>query len=136
MSVTLNKTFHSQVDTYLDSIREDKCCTVIALAIVTGEPLDKCFKFMSLCGREDRKGMSSKKLEVAFLKSKKYKFIHRKFEKPKTIKQFVKDHSVGTYYVCVRGHAFAIIDGVVFDHTDKPLRRIKEAWRVYKKECN
>lgn len=119
---------------YLKNINEDNCCTVIALAIVTGEPLDSCFRYMSLFGRVPRKGMYIEETKFALSKSKKYKFIFREFEKPMTIKSFCKEHPKGKYYVRVSGHILAIIDSVVYDHSDRPLRRITHAWRVYNKE--
>lgn len=132
-SPTLNTTFHEQSKDFVKSIREDNCCTVKALAVVTGEPLDKCFEFMRLNGRITRRGMTTHQIKEALSKSKKYTFVYRNFEKPITINQFCKQYPVGSYYVCVRGHAFSIIDGVVYDFIDKPLRRIRNAWRVYVK---
>lgn len=43
---------------------------------------------------------------------------------------FAKKHPTGTFYVLVDGHALAIINGEIVDHTDKPKRRVKYAWRI------
>lgn len=43
---------------------------------------------------------------------------------------FSKKYPRGKYYILVKGHALAVIDGEVVDHTDKPKRRIRYAWRV------
>lgn len=48
-----------------------------------------------------------------------------------TIKEFTIKHPNGRCFVVVRGHALAIIDGVVYDHSEKPRRQIQAAWRVY-----
>lgn len=43
---------------------------------------------------------------------------------------FCKKHPRGKYYILVKGHALAIINGEVVDHTDKPKRRIRYAWKI------
>jgi len=50
---------------------------------------------------------------------------------PKTLlSQFVKDHNVGHYIVHVRGHLFALCDGVVFDWTLAGRRKVLGYWKV------
>lgn len=44
---------------------------------------------------------------------------------------FCKAHPTGRYWVFVKGHALAVIDGVVHDHSDKPRRMVQKAYRVY-----
>ena len=51
-------------------------------------------------------------------------------ERQMTLSTFCKNYPTGTYYVLVDRHALAIIDGEVIDHTDKPKRRIKQAWQI------
>lgn len=48
-----------------------------------------------------------------------------------TIKKFCQSHPEGRYWVFVRGHALAVIDGVVYDHSHRPSRQITCAYRVY-----
>lgn len=43
---------------------------------------------------------------------------------------FSKKYPKGKYYILVKGHALAVIDGEIVDHTDKPKRRVRYAWRV------
>jgi hypothetical protein len=43
---------------------------------------------------------------------------------------FAKKHPRGKFYILVKGHALAIIDGEIVDHTDKPKRRVYYAWKV------
>ena len=43
---------------------------------------------------------------------------------------FAKKHPRGRFYILVKGHALAIIDGEIVDHTDKPKRRVYYAWKV------
>lgn len=50
------------------------------------------------------------------------------------VSNFVKAHPQGRYYCLSRGHAFAIIDGVVWDHTYRPRAQILHAVRIYLEE--
>ena len=47
-----------------------------------------------------------------------------------TLSTFTKKFNKGRYYVLVKGHALAVIDGEIVDHTDKPKRRIRYAWKI------
>jgi len=47
-----------------------------------------------------------------------------------TLSTFSKKYPRGKYYILVKGHALAIINGEIVDHTDKPKRRIRYAWKV------
>lgn len=54
-----------------------------------------------------------------------YKGKWGKIEREMTIQTFLKNNPEGSYFVLVRGHAFAVKDGVVYgNHTDaKQLRK-------------
>jgi len=43
---------------------------------------------------------------------------------------FCKKYPRGKFYILVKGHALAIIDGEIVDHTDKPKRRVYYAWKI------
>jgi len=45
-----------------------------------------------------------------------YLGIARHDEKPVTLKQFIKDNPKGVYYITVKSHALAVIDGVIVDN--------------------
>lgn len=47
-----------------------------------------------------------------------------------TLSTFAKKFKRGKFYILVKGHALAIINGEIVDHTDKPKRRINFAWKV------
>jgi hypothetical protein len=47
-----------------------------------------------------------------------------------TLSTFAKKFKRGKFYILVQGHALAVIDGEIVDHTDKPKRRIRYAWKV------
>lgn len=67
--------------------------------------------------------------------------ISFKYEKTRqyTLRRFVREYPVGKFIIGVRGHALAIIDGVIQDWNgifDNPsdLRRIDGAWQVLDKQ--
>ena len=49
----------------------------------------------------------------------------------KTLNQFVKRYPKGRFHVTVRGHALAVIDGVVYDWKHSGKRRIVGAWEIH-----
>jgi len=106
-------------------------CTVRTLAITTKTPYLRAFAILSNAGRKRNRGFHIQK----FLKTNKrvcnHFFRKLSFRNPITVNKFVKRYPKGTYYVLIRGHVFAIIDGTVYDVIQpKPGQRIKVAWRV------
>ena len=51
-----------------------------------------------------------------------------------TIGKFIQDHPIGRFFVLVKGHACAIVDGVLYDmpgyNREGHQRRIEMAWEV------
>jgi hypothetical protein len=47
-----------------------------------------------------------------------------------TTKAFCESHRQGHYLVFVRGHAFALCDGVVFDWTYRPRAKVRCYWQL------
>lgn len=117
--------------------RERNDCTVIAFAIVFKVTYAEAHKHMKeRCGRMNRKGVISKTVLPPSLPD--VRFRVRSFNKESgnatTLGRFIKDHPVGRYYVCVRGHALAVVDGVVYDYYYGPKRQVKWAMRVHLEE--
>jgi len=113
--------------------KDTNSCTVVALACVTGNTWSECNQYLSKYGRRYRKGMTRQMQENAFkgftkfvVKNSPYTYKNRI-----TIGQFIKKHPIGKFYCCVRGHAFAIIDGVLYDHSEKLRRQITFSYRFY-----
>ena len=105
-------------------------CTVIALASVTGLPYEEAHSIAKEAGREDNRGFQSSKL----IKHFNLKFGRKQFRKIKrstiTVQKFCKKYPEGHYFVRKRGHAYAVINGSVWDRVDpKPRERILEAWK-------
>lgn len=124
-------------NTEYDSVRrqlgEINDCTVTAWAKVFDCPYSKAHFYMKRFGRHHRKGMTRKQIKNAFDSVKKAKIKEGPYSASNRIcvSHFCKNHPKGRYYVLVRGHAFAIIDGVVYDYYDGPRRQITYAVRVY-----
>lgn len=117
--------------------RERNDCTVIAFAIIFKVTYDKAHRHMKeSCGRVNRKGIRTKNVLPPSIPH--VKFRVRSFNKESgnatTLGRFIKDHPVGRYYVCVRGHALAVVDGVVYDYYYGPKRQVKWVMRVYLEE--
>lgn len=123
---------------------EKNDCTVKALAVSLAIPYDQAYLYAKQrLNRRRNVGPTAKVLQRAFsfdssfneLKGKALKTTYkqvdgRMLDREMTIGTFAKMYSSGTYYIVVRGHALVVKDGIVFDHSDKPKRRIKMAWKV------
>lgn len=105
-------------------------CTVIALAATTGLSYDVAHSIAEAAGRKKNKGFKSEKL-IKFFSKKQGSTQFRKVKRSAiTVQKFCKNYPTGRYYVRKRGHAYAIVDGIVIDQTKpKPRERILEAWQ-------
>lgn len=83
-------------------------------------------KIAKIAGRKDRRGFYSEELiQVA---KDNYKLNYNRIQvKPMTVATFCKKYTKGSYYCQKRGHAFAVIDGICYDHT-KGGSRVKKVW--------
>jgi hypothetical protein len=123
---------------------ETNDCTVKALAVSLDIPYDQAYLYaMRSFNRKRNTGPSPNVLKRAFSSDKAftefqskalkttYKQVDgRMLDREMTIGTFVKTYPSGTYYVVVSRHALVIKNGIVYDHSDKPKRRIKLAWKV------
>ena len=113
---------------------EKNDCTVIAFAIIFNMSYDDAHLHLKeKCGRKNGKCLMSMTTIPSSLSGVKYRI--RSFSKEDgnqiTLERFVKEHPVGKYYVCVRGHALAVVDGVVYDYYHGPKRKVKWVMKVY-----
>ncbi len=118
-------------------MKEFNCCTVVTLACVTGCTFERAHHHMKHQGaRPPRRGMTRECQEKAFSKLQTFKVKKGLYSKDNriTISQFLKKHPKGKFYCASRGHAFAIIDGVLYDHSDKPRRQITFSYRFYNED--
>ena len=117
----------------IKAAKDTNSCTVVTLSCVTGNTWEQCNQYLRKYGRRYRKGMFRHQQEEAFKGFTKFVVKESPYSNSNriTIGQFVKKHPVGKFYCCSRGHAFAIIDGVLYDHSDKLRRQITFAYRFY-----
>ena len=114
--------------------KEKSNCTVVALCVSTALPYDHCLKISQKAGRKTAKRFCSKKLVEYFNKNSQAQFVPVKLRKPLTIQKFCKRYSKGSFYARKRNHAFAIVDGDVFDMPGDATPRsiVKNAWKLKK----
>lgn len=107
-------------------------CAVRAVAIACELPYADAHKKLKAHGRKDGKTTYG---FVAFV-DKKIK-TEKKLKPAKkkaslgTLATFIKTNPKGTFIACKRGHAFAVIDGIVHDSFKvKPGSHVKMAWKI------
>ena len=103
---------------------EARDCTVRALAAVKDMQYDQAHAALAAAGREPRRGMSLEQLKPAYLAAGGGGFIRRS-DRP-TLASFLRDQPAGKYIVLVRGHVFALVDGVQIDMEKNGAR--KRVW--------
>lgn len=115
-------------------MNETNDCTVVAFATVFNTEYGKAWNFLrTQVGRQSRKGLLHSLTCLIPTKLVKTRYAVGPYSRKNriTVKQFCEKHPEGRYFVCSRGHAFAIIDGVVHDFKHGPRRQIVYAFRVY-----
>lgn len=108
-------------------------CTVRAWANCFDAPYENAYIWMKNHGRKRNKGMTLDEIKRALNSCKKAKIKFGPYGKKEriTVKQFCTKHPVGRYYICSKGHAFCIKNGIVHDYYYGPGRWITFAARVY-----
>lgn len=115
-------------------IKDKGPCTVITWANVFECSPMVAREYLSKHGyRLGRGGMSASQIISALSSVKKSTVVRGPYTKQNQLrlKDFIELHPSGRYYVLVRGHALAVIDGVVYDHTEGLGRIVTHAFRVY-----
>ena len=114
-------------------IQDHSNCVVIGFAIVTGVPYIQADEIAVKTKRKRNKGHYPEKM-VNYAKRKyKMKFLKLRFTSI-TLKKFLEKYKEGRYYVQTRKHAYAILDGVIHDHSHndnlhRPGHHIKKAYK-------
>lgn len=112
-------------------VGEQRDCTVRALATVAGVEYDKAHLVMTGLGRKKNCGVYFKQRAQKAFKS--LGLNARCVRRSGSLERLVRDFPTGRLYVLVRGHAFAVVDGVVHDNwTQSGRRHIKQAWLISK----
>jgi len=109
-------------------IQEKGDCTIRALAISAGIPYEYAHKIGREAGRKNKKGFNPEKL-LKYAKREYGITYKKKRYKSVTIQRFIRENPVGRYYVATNVHAFAIINGTIYDTgLNRPLQRLEEAY--------
>ncbi len=129
-----NPYFTKEVMDVVEREKDYNNCSVVALHVVTGKPYKECYDFMKTFRKSKSKRVSLKGVEDSLTRQKgvSVKMLEYSTSNKISIKKFVESYPEGTYYCQSHGHAFAIVDGVLFDHSDKPRRMIFKAMQVSK----
>lgn len=109
-------------------IKEKNDCTIRALAVSACIPYELAHKIGKEAGRQNGRGFFP---DVLLKRAKNHYGIKYKKKRYKsvTIQRFVRENPVGRYYVATNNHAFAIINGAIYDNgLNRPLQRIEEAY--------
>lgn len=114
------------------AMKETNDCTVKAFAVVFDTTYEKAHAHLKVnCGRQNRKGIISRDVLSQSIKKTKHKVGPYSKTNRITLGKFIEKHNQGRFYVCVRGHALAVIDGVIYDYKEGLRRQVTWAMRVY-----
>ncbi|MDD5151122.1 MAG: hypothetical protein PHC28_11725 [Flavobacterium sp.] len=107
------KTYEEFNESYVD---ERRCTAIVINSIAKYYGLDTIIKDGELAPLD---GISTiARLKQAGLKVK--NVLDQEYI-GKTLKSFVKNHPIGVFYVGIRGHALAVIDGKLIDSSNKGI---------------
>lgn len=113
--------------------KDSKFCSVVTFMYVFNTSYDKAHSYLARYGRKKNLGMLREQIKNALEGVRNSKVKYGPYTKTNRISlgEFCKRHPEGRYYVLVRGHALAVIGGIVHDCWHKPRRQVTGAWRVY-----
>jgi hypothetical protein len=116
-------------------IKDNNNCTICALSTAAGIPYNEAYEIGKKAGRKNGRGFYTAKLMET---ARKNGVDYRKIKTGgMTIQKFLQKYPEGRYVVNRRGHAFAIIDGTIYDHLEnKPMQRIVGIWQVESKRLD
>lgn len=108
---------------------EKNDCTVRALVSASGATYAKCHRALEKAGRQRRKGAPLALLIEEF-KIDGF-FFEEVVSEPITIRKFLNAFPDGRYLCRIAKHAFAVVEGVVWDTARlRAGARITRAWQV------
>ena len=108
------------------------CCSVATLSCVTDLSFNHCNLYLRRFGRRHRKGMPMTEVIKSLEMFTRYHVEDLGYHHGEriTLGRFLKLYPKGRYYCCVREHSFAVIDGVVYDHSLGLRRQIVMAYQI------
>ena len=125
----LERTIRTDGGLSLSGIKDKNNCTIRALSIACGIPYEEAFLIGKEAGRKTGHGFYTQKL---MKQARKNGIDFKKMNyKSITLQKFMDLGLVGRFIVKRRGHAFAIISGVIHDGIlNPPMSRLTEIYKV------
>lgn len=125
-----NKTLFKYIrpDGYENETRD---CTVITLSLVSNINYTQIHTAFKNAGRKNGKGVYSQKIIQKVCHS--LNLEAKQVKRSGTINKLVSLYPKGRLYCLKRGHAFALINGIVYD-VNKLNSHIKGAWLIKNKK--
>jgi len=116
-------------------IKDNNNCTICALSTAAGIPYNEAYEIGIKAGRKNGKGFPTIKLmQTAIENGIK---INRIISDRITVQKFLAKYPTGRFIVRRRNHAFAIINGIIYDHLkNRPLQRITDIWEIESKRLD
>lgn len=106
--------------------QERRDCTVRALAIAARLSYDTAHAILASCGRKTKRGPKSSRYNTFMARRN-----GRALKRSGSVGKFAELHPNGRFIIHVRGHAFALVDGVAYDTMEvSPQRHVKRAWMI------
>lgn len=118
-------------------------CSVKALAIVKNIPYQDALGYArDSFKRQPNKGVTLTNITKGFLQDDSITTLNgreiktyynnqgKMVERSMTVGTFAKTYNKGKYFVVVRKHALAIVDGVIIDNNEGLRRPVQKAWRA------
>lgn len=95
-------------------------CTVRAIATALGTDWDTVFLGLAVVGFFIHDMPSANRVWGAYLRKKGFKrhFLGENCPDCYTVRDFCKDHPIGTYILAIDGHVVTVIDGNYYDSWD------------------
>ena len=115
-------------DSYSSESGERRDCSVRAFSVAACVSYSAAQEIFRRCGRKPNKGtpfyVTDRVVKREFPNAVFYGASNL------TLPKFAKEHSEGHYIVHVRGHALALVDGVIHDWRMRPKTKVWCAWRL------
>lgn len=127
------KTISTDAGRSSSGVEDKRDCTIRALSVSAGIPYKYAHKIGTEAGRKKGKGFHPEKL-LKYAK-REYDITYKKKRyKSVTIQRFIRENPTGRYYVATNVHAFAIINGTIYDtEINRPLQRLEEVYLISNK---
>lgn len=119
-----------------EAYREKNDCTVKAIAAACGVSYGKAHRTLAKLGRQRGRGASlmmiHRAVDAVMGTATDYHHTYKGSDIGLTLNRFRKAHPTGSYIICSRGHAMAVVEGELIDWTADTAgrRKVTNVWRI------